>query len=50
MMALDEEDALVLALDEEEALLMALDEEEALLLVNDSRFLPILAIRDPRRY
>ena len=49
-MALDEEDALVTALDEEEALVLALDEEEALLLVDNSRFLPILAIPDPRHY
>ena len=41
MLALDKEDALVIALDEQEALLM---------LVENSRFLPILAIPDPRHY
>ena len=39
-----------MALDEEDALELALDEEEALLLVDNSRFLPILAIPDPRCY
>ena len=39
-----------MALDEEDALVLALDEEEAVLLVDNSRFLPILAIPDPRRY
>ena len=39
-----------MALDEEDALVLALDEEEALLLADDSRYLPILEIPDPRRY
>ena len=49
-MALEEEDASKMALDEEDALLTALDEEEALMLVDNGRFLPILAVPDPRRY
>ena len=39
-----------MALDEEYVLVMALNEEDALLLVDDSRFMPILAIPDPRHY
>ena len=39
-----------MALDEEDALVLALDEEEALLLADDSRYLPILEIPDPRHY